>query len=111
MPVHTAALRHRVTLQSRAAGQDAAGQQLDTWVDTLACWAEITRLGGRELIAAQAVAAEATHQVRMRYAPGLTAAMRIVYGSRIFAIAAPPDDVAERHREILILATEGLAST
>lgn len=103
-------LRHRITLQARASGQDASGQQLDTWSDVHPCWSEIRPLSGREHAAAAAINAEVTHAIEMRYAPGITPALRIVFGSRIFAIASVLD-VEERHHELVLICTEGTTTS
>lgn len=107
-------LRHRVTFQKRATGEDPRdGAPLTGWVDVLTkVPVGIAALSGRELMAAKAMHAEISHQVDLRYhallaVPKEVAAMRIVFGARIFNIhAALPVD--ERRREIRILASEGL---
>jgi len=50
-------------------------------------WCSIEPLSGDELIAAQHVVAGVTHRVRMRFLEGLTSAMRLRDGERIFNIA------------------------
>lgn len=101
-------LTRRITIQQRQTGQDTFGQQLAGWVDLLTCWAEITPLSGRELMAAQAMQAETTHEIVIRYRPGITAAMRVLYQGRIFEIKAPPIDESTLHRRLTLLCAEGL---
>lgn len=101
-------LRRRVTIQQRAATQDTFGGQSTSWTDwqtNVPC--AIQPLAGRELMAARAVNAETTHMIDMRYMPGLTAAMRILYGTRVFNIVSVVN-VEERNREHQIMASEGL---
>lgn len=105
-------LRHQIKLQSRGSAQDGYGAQVNTWSDSATLWAEITSLTGRELQAAQAVQAEVTHQIAVRYQvlfadPKSVAAMRVLYGSRVFNIHACLN-VDERNREINLLCSEGL---
>jgi SPP1 family predicted phage head-tail adaptor len=107
-------LRHRVTFQQRATGDDARdGAQLTTWVDVLASVpVAISPLNGRELMAAKAVQSEVSHQIDLRYHPLLAnpkevAAMRIVFGTRVFNIHSATT-IDERRREMRILAEEGL---
>lgn len=100
-------LRKRITLQARSIVQDGLGQQVATWTDVSTIWASIEPLGGRELMLAQAIKSESTHKVQTRYRPGVTAAMRIKYGSRIFNIQNVMDE-EERHRLLIINCNEGL---
>lgn len=79
------ALRHRVTFQTRDMGQDSGGQQVLTWSNLLTnVPADVQPLSGREMLAAQAVNAELSHTITVRFHPLLTdpvkvAAMRAVY--------------------------------
>jgi SPP1 family predicted phage head-tail adaptor len=79
-------LRHTITLQQRAAGKDAFGQAVETWETFLVTRAEVTPLVGTELFAAGQTQAPAELRVRMRYAPGITAAMRFEWDSVLYAI-------------------------
>lgn len=107
-------LRHRVTFQSRATGDDSRdGSQLTAWVDVLVdVPTAIAPLSGRELMAAQAVQSTVSHEISLRYHPVLTnpkttAGMRIVFGTRVFNIQSAVT-IDERRREMRILAEEGL---
>lgn len=100
-------LRKRITLQQRSSEQDSYGQPLTTWSDVATVWASVEPLSGRELMAAEAVQSEVTHQVVMRYRPGVTAKLRVAYGSKIFDIQNVLDE-NERHRMLTLLCTEGL---
>jgi SPP1 family predicted phage head-tail adaptor len=70
--------------------------------------ASIEPLQGRELIAAQAVQSETTSKIRIRYRTGITAAMRIVFGARLFNITAPPINPGERNQELILMVSEGI---
>jgi SPP1 family predicted phage head-tail adaptor len=103
-----------VTFQQRATGSDPNdGSALTNWVDVIANMpVAIAALSGRELMAAQAVQSEVSHQIELRYHPLLAipkdvAAMRIVFGTRIFNIHSAVT-LDERRREMRILASEGL---
>jgi SPP1 family predicted phage head-tail adaptor len=110
-------LRQIVTIQARSTSKDSFGQQLPSWSTYLSgVPAEIQALSGRELIAAQAVQAEVTHQITLRYHPMLAdplavAAMRIVYingaVTRYFNISAVMN-IDERNRQLELMAAEGL---
>lgn len=74
----------------------------------MTAYASVEPLSGRELIAAQAANSVATHKISMRYAAGVTTAMRVKYGSRFFNIVSPPRNVGEMGREMVFEAEEGL---
>lgn len=105
--------RHRVNVQARGTGQDAAGGPADPWVSIATMVAaDVEPLTSRELAAAQSTMPEATHQIRTRYTsiwadPKVAAQYRIDYLGRIFNLS-PPRNVGERNVEVVILATEGL---
>ena len=106
------ALGQRITLQQRTVAQDATGGQLATWTDVATVWAEVMPLTGRELIAAQAVASETSHQITMRWQPAFAdpktvAAMRVVFNGRHFNINAAINE-DERNRTLTLLVSEGM---
>jgi len=110
--VRSGTLRKRITFQTRQATQDASGQQVNTWVAAFTVWGEIEPISGRELLAAQAVQSEVTHTVTVRYrselaVPKVVAAMRILYGTRIFNIAASMNE-GERNRVMTLMVSEGM---
>ena len=94
-------LRHRVTIQRPADELDPLGAPVG-WIDVATVWASIEPLRGREFWAAQQVNAEQTVKVGIRYRPGVTSAMRVLHGSRIFELVAPPIDPENRHRELVL---------
>lgn len=110
-------LRRRILIQIRQVTQDTFGQQVTNWIDLLTnVPADIQALSGRELIAAQAVNSEVTHQIVIRYHPLMAdpvkvAAMRAIYinegVTRYFNIQSGIN-VDERNREIDLMAVEGL---
>ena len=112
MGLRAGALGQRITLQQRSVAQDATGGQLATWADVATVWAEVTPLSGRELIAAQAVASETSHQITMRWQPAFAdpktvAALRVVMNGRLFNIKASIND-DERNRTLMLLVAEGV---
>lgn len=104
-------MRRRLTIQVRGTTQDTFNQQVTTWTDVATVWADIQTLTGKELLAAAATQTQLTHIVRIRYQaqfanPKVMAAMRCMYGTRIFNISASID-VDEQHRIIELLCQEG----
>lgn len=101
-------LRRQVRIERRAETVDTYGQRATTWAPVCTTMAEIEPASGREIMAGQAVNAAISHAISIRYRPGITAAMRVVYQGRAFSIDAPPIDVGMRHRELRLLCSEGL---
>ena len=112
------ALRRRLLFQRRGTERDIYSQPKDVWIDVLAnVPAAITPLAGRELVQAQALNAEVTHAITVRYHrtfadPIAAANMRAVYRptgdvTRYFNLHGLLN-VDERNRQIDIAATEGL---
>lgn len=107
-------LRHRLTFQAKSTETDELGQPLNVWVDAFKCWGEVAPVSGRELLAAQAVQAEVTHTISVRYRPELqnpkdVAAMRVLFRSRVFDINASMNQ-DERNRLVLLQAKEGVSN-
>ena len=97
----------RMRFQRRSEAQDSYGQQAQTWADAFTSWVSIEPMSGRELMSAQAVNAETTHKVEMRYRPGVNSALRGIYQGRVFNILAVMDeDMA--HKVLTLLCSEGL---
>lgn len=101
-------MRKRITIQQRATTVDSYGEQSSTWTDVKTVWASIDPATGSELYAAQSIRAEMTHAVKIRYLSGVTAKMRVKYGSRYFNVTAVRN-VDERNREMQLMCVEGLA--
>jgi head-tail adaptor len=104
--------RHQVQVQAPADEQDALGAPTRRWKTLFSTLVGITPLSGRELLAAQAAHAEASHQISGVYRPEWrnptrAASYRIVYGNRIFNIHSV-QNVEERGRDVLIVASEGM---
>lgn len=110
--VRSGTLRKRLTFQAKAQDQDGLGQPHNTWSDRFTCWGEIAPLSGRELLAAAAVQSALTHTITVRFRPELAnpkavAAMRVLYGGRVFNIHASINE-DERNRLVTLSAEEGL---
>lgn len=99
-------LRHRVIIQQPVETKDHLKRPSTDWADFATVWAAVEPLRGREFMLAQNTNSELTVRIRIRYLPGVTNAMRVKYGDRIFNIQSPPIDVDERHREIHLMCTE-----
>ena len=98
-------LRHQIELQSPTDVEDGEGGVTQTWATFARRMAAIEPLRGRELIEARQVAANVTHQVRLRYEPGVTPRCRVLFGDRILNIDSVID-LEERHIELSLLCKE-----
>lgn len=104
--IQSGALNRRVTFQRRATGRDSYGQQIQTWTAAFTTWASITPLSGRELQAAQAIHAETSHRLEIRYRTGVTADLRAIYQGRVFSVLAVFDE-AMAHQRLIVMCSEG----
>lgn len=106
-----ARLRHRVTLQEPVMTPDGAGGFTRGWSDVAELWAEITPAQPRAWQATEPVVnahqqSRVFSRVSLRYRAGVTADMRLVYGTRILVIRAI-ENVDERSAELRLLVEEG----
>lgn len=105
--VSPSALRHRVQVQARSSSQDTFGQEVQTWATVLAVFAAIEPSLGRSQLSGEAQTSTVTHVVTIRWRAGITARMRLLYGSRVFEIESVVD-VEERHFWLELQCVEGL---
>jgi SPP1 family predicted phage head-tail adaptor len=84
----TGQLRHYVTIQSQASGQDAAGQPNGAWGTHAIVWADIRHVSGLEAVKADAVTSVVKASIRIRARSGVTAAMRVVHGATTYQVLA-----------------------
>jgi SPP1 family predicted phage head-tail adaptor len=88
-------------LQSLTAGQDEIGQPVTTWTTLATVWANIRYLNGVETIKADAQTSVDKVSIRIRRRAGITAAMRVVYGTTTFQIKAVlPDEQTRDHIDL-----------
>lgn len=108
IPYQAGELSRRMTIERRAGGTDGAGSPLADWQMVAAVWARVRPLTARELVAAQAVNAEITHEVLMRFRRDITASMRGVIGGEVYTFIAPPIDVDDKRVMLRLLCSTGL---
>jgi len=99
-------LRQRINIQTNTPTKDADGVLTDVWATTYTVWGSIEPLAGREWFAAKQFNAEVNTKIRIRYLAGITAEMRITYGTQVFKIDAPPIDFENRHKDLELLCSE-----
>lgn len=105
-------LRHKIVIQQAAYATDAYGGRIPTWSFWAYRQADVSPIDGREAQYAKTIAATVSHKVTIRYTPGVDPTMRLVFGTRVFAINAVLN-VDERNREHGLYCTEiiGQAAT
>lgn len=99
-------LRHRVKLQRATEACDDHGQPVKSWYTEATVPAGVEPLRGKELVAGNQTAAEATVRIVMRYRPDVVADWRVVFGDHIFEIVAPPLNPDYRNRELQLMCRE-----
>lgn len=112
MSLNIGNMRSQVSVHRRHTDQDTAGQQSIVWDVVGTTWAFIDSLAGKELESAQAIRADDTHVIQLRYYPGLTEKDRFVYidpegAVRYFNITSVID-LEMRHLYMQCTAAEGI---
>ena len=99
-------LRNRVIIQSKSVTRDGYGAEVITWSTHATVWAAVEPLRGREWTETRQVQADVDTRVRIRYLSTVTPSMRVLWGTRVFEIIAPPIHVQERKRETHLMCRE-----
>lgn len=102
-------MRQRIRLEEPVLTPDGLGGFTRNWQTVATVWAEIVYGGGDERMAAGQWTAQTTHRIRLRWRDGVTAQMRVVFGTRIFAIRAIVERDGKR-RGLELMVEEGAGS-
>ncbi len=109
------ALRHRVIVQQPSYPRDETNQAVATFVDVGGdIAAEVKPASGGVKWFNEAIIAEATHVVRLRWRDGLTTANRLLWVTsrdgfhrfRVLEIIAPPQNPDGRRQELIVACKE-----
>lgn len=107
-------LRDRVTIERQVIGSPPAtaiGEPDAAWATYATVWAQIQPTLARERMAAEQLQSSVDVKIRFRYmtgvTDGLTAAMRIVQGSKVYDIVGQPINVDNANAEWLCLCSTG----
>ena len=86
-------LRHRIDIQEkvRGASDGAGGNVSETWTTLKKVWAKYEPLSGREIAVADQIVHRQNSRFTIRRRTDVTAAMRVVYKGRTFAILGQRD--------------------
>jgi len=79
-------LRHRLTLEALQREDDEGGGFTESWVELAELFADLRPIGGSESVEADRLAGRISHEVVLRYRPGVEPAMRFRKGARLFNI-------------------------
>lgn len=123
MSLQAGRLRHRISLQRRAALLDSngdvqqdpnTGEAFYVWSELAELWAAIEPLSGREFIQSQATQSKVTGRMVIRYYVNINAGMRIVHSNglntRTYNIEAILPDKESGLEYMTILTSEGVNS-
>lgn len=100
-------MRQRVTIQSVTQTPNGSGGFFESWGTFTTVWASIEPVTAAQKFGYMQLSHEVTHKIIVRFFSGLTSAMRILYGTRIFAVQSYRD-FEERNRFLEIMAKEGV---
>lgn len=81
-----AELRHQITIQEKVQVPDGMGGFTETLNTVHETWAAIWPVSAKETRENMRVEANVSHNIRIRYRSGITHAMIVVFGTRIFEI-------------------------
>lgn len=79
-------LNKRIIIQKLVESKNDFGELDGTWGNVKEVWAEVRPVTGKSFFSAQQINSEITHQVIIRYVPGISPNMRIIYKGREFEI-------------------------
>ncbi|WEG14002.1 phage head closure protein [Pullulanibacillus sp. KACC 23026] len=98
--------RHPITIQKPDEQQLSSGEPSGNWLDVISCRAGIYPISGSEFFnKADTVQGEVTHQILMRYYPGIQRNMRVEFGDRIFQITSVVN-FQEMNKELQLMCKE-----
>lgn len=105
--VKPGALRHRINIEQKTLTPDGMGGNSISWGVFAQVWAAIwPRSAGKMQMESEQAQSKISHQIRIRYLPGLTSAMRVIYNGRVFHIVEAPINYEERQIYIDLLCLE-----
>lgn len=85
-------LNKRITIQRREKTRNPSGQTVGEWKDVCTVWAEVNCTDSKAVDANGAIQHEGLYRFYIRWRPGITAEMRVVWQGRVFLLVGPPAD-------------------
>lgn len=102
-------LDKRITIQTLSLVPNDSGGSVETWSTFVQAWAKINPRLGNERFFGQRLEEIITHVLTIRYVPGITATMRVLYRDRIFQIKSAINEL-ENDQTLFLLCQEGVAT-
>lgn len=81
-------LRERVAFQTSSETRNALGETVPVWATFAERWASVEGVSAREALTYGQQNVSVTHRVRLRYVPGLTTQMRVLWRGRLLEIVS-----------------------
>lgn len=100
--INSGQMRERVLLQQPATSRTGLGTANIGWEDVAEVWASVRGLSSREVLQAMQANSIATHEVRIRFYPGISATWRIVWRSRVLEFAGAPMERELRSQHVIL---------
>lgn len=105
-------LRHKIRIQVAATVKDKFGATVTTWTDYREAMASIEVMKSYDKAAVAATWPGADVTITVRYIAGLVANMRVVGpDGTTYSILGAPNDVEQRHREMILTCQSGLKAS
>ena len=105
-------LNKRITIQRREKTRNPSGQTVGEWKDVCTVWAEVNCTDSKVVDANGAIQHEGLYRFYIRWRPGITAEMRVVWQvtrgckGRVFLLVGPPADWKGEKAGLTLLAKE-----
>ncbi len=89
-PIQSGRLNKRITIEEdQGTAVEDSNEHIEDWKAIATVWAGfLDQHSGREYALADQQHAEVTHQIEIRYRPGLNSKMRVMFGTRKFEIVS-----------------------
>lgn len=94
-------LNERITIQQHSEGRNALGETVMSWSNFADRWASVEGTTARESLAFGQQAIDITHKVKLRYLPGLTNKMRILWRGRVLEIISVLEHASRSEHELI----------
>lgn len=79
-------LNQKITIQAKSVTRDAFNAEVITWTTHATVWAEAVPISGREYVALRAAQSDISIRFRLRYLPGVSTAMRVLWNGQTYDI-------------------------
>ena len=98
-------LRNLVSIEKEEHTSNEYGEALSTWIEVKKAWAGIYPARGTEKWQSAERHAKATHEIAIRFVPGITPKHRVRFRQRVFNIISVLN-AGERNKQLKIIAEE-----